>query len=278
MMAAAGSRLGIELLSVFGLDPVAHVHLAADLGCGHISTGLTQVPFNPHAYAQWSLREDAPLRRATLAALRERGVTISLGEGFGVRPGVDMRDRAADLDLMAELGAECLGGVGMEPDGARCDDQFAALVEMAEARGLPVTIEFAPGLAIDTLDVALALVRRIGRPNFRVLIDAMHFFRSGGDVAQLAALDPGLIGYAQLCDVPRVAIEPDYMREASFERLAPGEGDLPLAAFVASLPPSIAIGLEVPMFKRAAAGEPPLNRLRLAVTAAEALLNQMGDG
>jgi sugar phosphate isomerase/epimerase len=278
MSGVAGSRLGIELLSVFGLDPVAHVNLAADLGCGHISTGLTQVPYNPHAYAPWSLREDAALRRATIAALRDRGVTISLGEGFGVRPGTDMRERGADLDLMAELGAACLGGVAMEPDAVRSDDQFAMLVEMAEARGLAVTIEFAPGLAVGTLGEALGLVRRIGRPNFRVLIDAMHFFRSGGEVAQLAALDPGLIGYAQLCDVPRVATEPDYMREASFGRLAPGEGDLPLAAFVASLPPSIVIGLEVPMFRRAAAGEPPLDRLRPAVAAAKAILNQMGDG
>ncbi|CAN5415441.1 TIM barrel protein [soil metagenome] len=276
MNAVAANRLGIELLSVFGLDPVAHVHLVADLGCAHLSTGLTQVPFNPQNYAPWSLRDDVALRRATITALRDRGVTISLGEGFGVRPGVDMRERGADLDLMAELGAECLGGVAMEPDAARCDDQFAILVEMAEARGLPVTIEFAPGLAIGSLDAAIALVRRIERPNFRVLIDAMHFFRSGCDVAQLAALDPRLIGYAQLCDVPHIAIEPDYMREASFERRAPGDGDLPLAAFVAALPRGIAIGLEVPMFKRAAAGDAPIDRLRPAVAAAEALLTQLG--
>lgn len=272
------SRLGIELLSVFGLDPVAHVHLAADLGCCHISSGLGPAPFNPHGYPAWSLRDDAVLRRAMIAAMRERGVTISLGEGFGVRPGVDMRDRAHDFDLMAELGAACLGGVGMEPDAARSDDQFAALVEMAEARGLKATIEFAPGLAIATLGDALALVRRIDRPDFRVLVDAMHFFRSGGTSAELAALDPDLIGYAQLCDVPRVATEPDYAREASFERLVPGEGELPLAEFVAALPRTIAIGLEVPMFARAAAGEPPIERLRSAVAAAVALVDTRGDG
>jgi sugar phosphate isomerase/epimerase len=97
-------------------------------------------------------------------------------------------------------------------------------------------------------------------------------------VAQLAALDSTQIGYAQLCDVPRVAIEPDYMREASFERLAPGGGDLPLAAFVAALPTDIAIGLEVPMFRRAAAGEQPIDRLGPAVAAARLLLDQVGDG
>lgn len=271
------SRLGIELLSVFGLDPVAHVHLAADLGCGHISSGLGPAPFNPHGYAAWSLREDAALRRAAIAAMRERGVTISLGEGFAVRPGFDVRDRAKEFDLMAELGAECLGGVGMEPDASRSDDQFAALADMAAARGMNATIEFAPGLAIGTLDAAVSLVGRIDRPNFRVLVDAMHLFRSGGTCAQLAALDPALIGYAQLCDVPLVATEPDYFREASFERRSPGEGELPLAELIAVLPETIAIGLEVPMFARATAGEPPIERLRPAVVAAHALLGNLGD-
>lgn len=271
------SRLGIELLSVFGLDPVAHVHLAADLGCGHISSGLGPAPFNPHGYAPWSLRGDAMLRRETIGAMRDRGVTISLGEGFAVRPGTDMRDRAEEFDLMAELGAECLGGVGMEPDASRSDDQFAALAEMAAARGMNATIEFAPGLAIGTLDAAVALVVRIDRPNFRVLVDAMHLFRSGGTCAQLAALDPALIGYAQLCDVPLVATEPDYFREASFERRALGDGELPLAELVAVLPGTIAIGLEVPMFARASAGEPPIERLRPAVVAAHALLGNQGD-
>src|SRR5262245_49575160 len=97
------SRLGIELLSVFGLPPVEHVNLAADLGCGYISTGLTQLPFNPHNYPAWSLRDDPVLRRAMITAMRDRGVAIGLGEGLIVRPGIEARDNARDLDLMAEL-------------------------------------------------------------------------------------------------------------------------------------------------------------------------------
>ena len=197
------TRLGIELLSVFGMPPIDHVKLAADLGCGHISTGLTQLPFNPHGYAAWSLRDDASLRREMKAAMRDHGVVIGLGEGFAARPGQDLRDRQADLDLMAELGAERVSGVSMEPDLARTKDQFAILAEYAEQRGMRATIEFAPAQAIGDLAAALAVVEHVGQPNFRLLIDAMHFFRSGGGVSDLAALDPQLIGYVQLCDVPR---------------------------------------------------------------------------
>jgi len=271
------NRLGIELLSVFGMSPVEQVGLAADLGCGHISSGLTQFQVNPHGYAPWSLKDDRALRREMIAAMRDRNVSLSLGEGFAVRPGIDVRDRADELDIMAELGARCLGGVAMEPDAARLIDQFATLVEMAEARGLKVTIEFAPVLPVANLDQALALVAAVNRPDFRVLVDAMHFFRSGGALTALAALDSNLIGYAQLCDAPLVAKESDYMREATFERRAPGAGELPLAAFAAALPDTVVISLEVPMLAAAEAGVSPIARLRPAVEAARRLIETKGE-
>src|SRR5262245_30495967 len=99
----AMQRLGIEPLSVFGLPPVALVALAADLGLSHIAITLTAMP-NPYGYPPFSLRDDPALRRETIAALRDRGVRISLGDGFVVRKGVDIRDSARDIAIMAELG------------------------------------------------------------------------------------------------------------------------------------------------------------------------------
>jgi hypothetical protein len=131
-MSARVDRLGIELLSMSGMNPLEHVGLAADLGCGPISTGPTPFPVNPH-------------------------------------------------------------------------------------------------------------------------------------------------GYAQLCDAPLSAEQPDYMREATFARRVPGEGDLPLAAFIAALPTGIAIGLEVPMLAKAEAGVSPRDRLAPAVAAAKHVIGQ-GEG
>lgn len=99
-------RLGIEFISVLGLPPVEFVHLAADLGCSNI--GLAAAPFlaNPHGYPDWSLLVDKDLRRRTGEALRECGVSISLGEGFLVKPGEDVRTQAAAVDVLAELIAQ----------------------------------------------------------------------------------------------------------------------------------------------------------------------------
>jgi sugar phosphate isomerase/epimerase len=267
------SRLGIELLSVFGLAPVDYVHLAAELGCSHISTGLTQGHFNPHKYAPWSLRDDPALRRATVAACRDSGVKIALGEGLIARPGIDLRDAGPELDLFAELGTERIGTLSMDPDAPRARDQIAALVEMARARGMAASIEFAPPHPVGTLDAAIALARDIG--GVTVTVDVMHFTRSGGTIAQLKAADPALIGYGQLCDVPLTPPHGDYMKEAMFQRLPLGEGGTAWQDIVAALPRDIPLSLEIPQLAKAEAGVSPYDRLKSSADAAKALLQRL---
>jgi sugar phosphate isomerase/epimerase len=269
---AAMDRIGIERLCVFGMPPVAFVGLAADLGCRFIGTGLTPMRYyNPHGYPDWSLKEDPALRRETIAAMRDRDVSISLCEGFGLRPGADVRDYAADLDVLCELGGRRINVASIDRDLARTLDGFAALAEMAEPRGIETTIEIGPG-PIDGLPAALAAVRHVSRPSFRLLIDTMHFFRFGGSAADLAALDPGLIGYVQLCDAPRVSRHASYMEEALHERMAPGDGELPLLDLVKLLPPQVVVSLEVPQRSLAEAGVGPHERVGRCVEAARRLL------
>ena len=265
-------RLGIEQLSVFGLPPVDFINMAADLGCGCISTGLTGFAYNPHGYPAFSLRDDVGLRREMQAAMRDRGVAISLGEGCIIRPHSDIRAAAGDMDIMRELGVERLNTVSMDPDLGRSLDQLAIFAEMAAERGMLATIELCPALTINTLEAAVAAVRHVGRPDFSLLLDTMHLGRSGATAAEIAALEPALIGYVQLCDAPRVPGEPNYLREATFERMVPGEGDMPLRAYLDVLPPGLTISLEVPLRSQAEAGIGPEIRLRRCVEAARRLL------
>lgn len=163
-MSITMGRLGIEHQTVFGLPPVEFVHFAADLGCGYIAAVLSGNPINPHGYEPFSLRDDAALRQRTIAAMREREVSISLAEGFVVRPGSDMRGYAADLDVLAELGVAMVNTVTMDPDLDRSHDEFGTLAEMASERGMQTTVEFAPSLTIKDLDSALAAVHHVARP------------------------------------------------------------------------------------------------------------------
>ncbi len=271
------NRLGIEMLTLLGMPPVEHVKLAAELGCVSISTGLTSLPLSMFGlqdldcYAAWSLESDAALRRELKAALRDTGVHIGLGEGFRVRTDGDVRDRGAGLDIMAELGARRINAVSMEGDMARTYDQLGHLTDMVIERGMAFTIEFAPPNAINSLASALAAVDHVGRDRCRILFDAMHFFRSGGMVEDIISLDPGLIGYAQLCDAPMVSAGGTYMSEAMFARMLPGTGELPLKAFIAALPADCEIGLEVPILADLQSGMRPRDHAARAVAAARAL-------
>lgn len=246
------NRLGIEMLTLLGMNPVNHVRLAADLGCVSISSGLTSLPMAmfgrpelPH-YQPWSLRDDAQLRRELKAALEDTGIHIALGEGFGVRPGVDLADRASELDIMAGLGTLRINAISVEPDIARTHDQLAVLADMVLDRGMVFCVEFAPTNVLCTLPMALEAAGHVGFDKAGIMLDAMHLFRSGGTLDDVRALPKGLLRYAQLADAPAVSTFPTYMEEAMFNRLVPGEGELPLAELLTVLPADLEVGVEVP--------------------------------
>ncbi|MFT3964767.1 MAG: sugar phosphate isomerase/epimerase family protein [Sphingobium sp.] len=269
-------ELGIERLCVFGMPPVPFVELAADLGCACIGIGLKAMRhYNPHGYPDWSLRDDPLLRRELLAAMRDLGVGIALLEGFGLVPGGNVRDQEADLDLLCELRGKRINAASMDRDRNRSFDGFALLADMAGERGLEVVIEIGPG-PVRTLPDALAAVRHVGRPNFRLLIDSMHFFRFGGSVAALETIDPRLIGYVQLCDAPLQSPFASYMEEALHERMVPGRGALPLVDLLRLMPPDIPVSVEVPQRSLAEAGIGPRERVASCLFAARGLLHRAG--
>lgn len=270
-------RLGIEFISVFGLPPVEFVHLAADLGCESISLGLAPLDCNPHGYPAYALSDEA-LQRDFVAARQERGVALALAEGFFIVPGRDVDASAADLDLMRRLGAERINALALDPELGRCIDQLGKLADMSAERGMGTTLEFVPGTPAGDLNAAVELVRKVGRPNLTLLVDTMHLARSGGTAEDLTALGPGIIGYAQLCDAPLARSDMSYGEEAKFERLPPGQGDLPLLEYLKALPRGLDIGLEIPQRRLAEAGLAPRERLGTCVEAARALLARRDAG
>ena len=266
------TRFGIENISVFGLPPVPFVELAAELDCQHISTGLSSFNFGVCDYAPFSLRDDPQLRRDMIAAMHDRGVSISLGEGLTIRPGVRARDYVGDLDLFHELGVRRINTASMDPDRIRTFDEFAMLAEMAAERGIVTTTEFAPSLTVADLPTALEAVRHVGRPDFRLLIDTMHLVRSGSGAHDIAALDPALIDYIQVSDAMLQPRFESYFEASMFERMVPGEGELGLRDLFTVLPADRVYAIEVPLRTQAKAGIGPRERLGKCVEATRRLL------
>lgn len=245
------NRLGMEMLTVLSMPPADYVRLAGKLGCATVSSGLSGLPFDrygvaPAPYPAWSLRDDPALRRETLAALRDTGVKIGLAEGFSATAAEDVDRFAADLDIFAELGAVRLNGICLEDDMVMAVDQLGKLADMARERGMSFTIEFFPCDGINSFERALAVIDGIGRDRAQVLLDTMHFFRTGATLQDLRAAGPDAVGYVQLADSPNVPPDEHYFRDAMFARLVPGEGELPLRELIAALPADMPISVEVP--------------------------------
>jgi sugar phosphate isomerase/epimerase len=266
-------RLGIEMLSVFGMPPLEFVDLAADLGCRYITTGMVGfAPVESLAYRPFSLRDDTRLRQDLLAAMDDRDVSISLGEGLLIAPGVNVRSYATDLDIMAELRISRINTVSLEPDRARTFDELAALTELAAVRGIATCVEPVVGLSISDLPSAVAAVEYVNRAEITLLIDTMHVARFGASADDLRSIPAELIGYIQLSDTTMQRRMRHYAEEAMYERMAPGEGELPLLDMLAALPKDRVVGLEIPMRASAEAGVSAYDRLLPCVNGARSLL------
>jgi len=187
-----------------------------------------------------------------------------------------VRDFARDMDLVREIGGSRIACVSLDSDLQRTIDHFAVLAEMAAERGLLVSAEMGSLGPYGLVEPALTLVRGVAMANFSLMVDAMHFFRLGNTVEQLTAMDPKLIGYAQLCDAPWAPRFETYLEEAMYERLPPGEGELPLRDFVRLVPPDVVLSLEIPERALADSGIGPRERTARCIAATRSLLADNG--
>jgi sugar phosphate isomerase/epimerase len=114
-------------------------------------------------------------------------------------------------------------------------------------------LEFMVFTAIKTVEQADRIIGRARHPAGAVLVDPLHLRRSGGspaDVAALVALNADRYPYAQFCDGLLATPDgrgPALYAEAVEDRLAPGEGELPLAELLAALPAGAALSVEAPV-------------------------------
>ena len=96
---------------------------------------------------------------------------------------------------------------------------FAAVAALAAEFGVRACIEPTSWCVVHRLDQAKDLIRRAGVANAGVIIDTLHMDRAGETPASIAAFDPTLIAYAQICDAgaaaPRFARRPDGAKRAA---------------------------------------------------------------
>jgi sugar phosphate isomerase/epimerase len=256
--------LSLAHLTVLDTTPPELVSVAAEAGFRTVGIRLTATP--SVGVPPYDILRDGPVLRETLARLRDTGISVLDTEFLRFEPDEPVGVPDGFLDVSARLGAKYVLVMSAEPAEMRTIERFGELCDQAAPYGLQVGLEFAVYTGVRTLAQAADVVARAKRANAFVILDALHFSRSGGLPAHVAPIDPSLLRYAQLCDagpdMPASTDTPALIREARTGRLLPGEGVLPLRELVAALPAEIPLSIEAPC--RATADLPALDRARRA--------------
>jgi sugar phosphate isomerase/epimerase len=274
MTDAARRVISLAHLTVLDTTPPELVTVASDAGFRTIGIRLTATP--SVGIPPYDILSAGPLLRETERRLADTGVSVLDTEFLRFEPEQPVGIPERFLEVSARLGAQNVLVMSAEPEETRTVERFCELCDRAAAYGLHVGLEFAIYTGVRTLAHAAHVVARSGRSNASVLVDALHFSRSGGLPAHIATVDPSLFRYAQICDassdMPSPTDTPALIREARTGRLLPGEGTLPLAELVAALPDGVPLAIEAPC--RATAELPAAERAKRAYRALSALVSR----
>lgn len=240
----------LAALTALPYTPPQMIQLAADTGCA--AAGLRLLPAAPGGIAH-RLMDNAPMLRETLAVMAGTGVKVLDLEIIRIGAAFDAREYLPFLDVGAQLGAAHVLVAGDDPDEARLTERFAALCDVLRPYGLTADLEFMPWTPCRDLATAKRVVAAAARPNAGVLVDALHFARSGSTLAQLDDMPREWLHYAQMCDgaVPGPTTTEGLIHDARCERLLPGEGGILLRELFARLPADLPVSIEIPSDTRA---------------------------
>ncbi|WP_189338353.1 sugar phosphate isomerase/epimerase family protein [Sphingobium sp. SCG-1] len=190
----------------------------------------------------------AKTTREVRAALRETGLPLLDVEVVWIKPGGLDPDHIRIVDIGIELGARNILCVSSDPDAGATRDKLAALMEHASGSDIRINLEFGMFAEVKTIRQATDILRQIDSPLAALLVDALHWRRSGGTLPDIAAIPPEWISYAQLCDARDPGADPNdpvaILDEAVDDRVALGRGDLPLRPLADMLPPNLPIAVE----------------------------------
>lgn len=240
--------LSLAHISLLPLTPPEVVEAAAFAGFDAV--GLRLEPATP-SEERFPMLGRAAMMRETKARLAATGLKVLDIEVFRLASGMSFARYLPALEAAAELGAtELLTTCDVADESEACD-LLSEACQIAGRLGLFVNLEFMPWQAVNDLAKATSLVSRVNDSHGVLLVDTLHVHRSKVGLDELEAIKPTTIRYIQLCDAP--VPPPDFetmLFQARFERALPGQGVIPLKAYLERLPKGIPVSAEIPMRKQ----------------------------
>ncbi len=212
--------ISLAHLTVLHASPPELVRLAGSAGYDHVGLRLNRVTPTEHL---WPLIDDRALKRETLAAIRDTGVTVLDAELARLTP------------LLTQA---------HDPEFSRVADAYGRICDLAAPYDLTCDVEFLTWTDNRDLASTRHLLAQVDRRNVGVCIDTLHFDRSGCTPDEIDDLPDGWLGFVQVADAPAIApwASPSLIRTARERRLHPGDGGIDLVGILSRVPRSTPLG------------------------------------
>jgi len=270
----AGRTITLGYLNFFDLHPAGLIALAGD--AGFVSAGIRITGRRPGDPYHEIVGNGAVVDEIARLA-RETGVSISNISSYHLYPDIDLETLEPVFETMQRLGVGTLIVACYDRETSRFCDFLTEAAALASSYGVRFAFEFVPFSEAPNVASARRILDHVPSPNLGLLLDPLHLARSGGSPDDLRDLDRDRIFMLQLCDA--TARRPqgmDLREEARKARLFPGEGELPLAAFLDAVPSDTEIEIEAP--HQAYADLAPVEQARLMRVATAAYLAGLRAG
>jgi 4-hydroxyphenylpyruvate dioxygenase len=203
---------GFEGVEIFEADVLAHEDPPAAIGAMVRDHGLEIVAFQP--FRDFEGMPEPQRARAFERARRKFELMNELG--------------ATRVLVCSNVSPHSLGGV----DRAAAD--LHELGEMARGFGIEVGFEaLAWGRHVSDYRDAWEIVRRAGHPSVGLILDSWHILARGLPCDPIRSIPADRISFVQLADAPRMDM--DLLQWSRHFRNFPGQGDLPIDAFMAAV-------------------------------------------
>lgn len=262
-------KLSLDSLTLTDTQPQVAIRAAAEAGFDVCSLWVQEPPLYPSPL----LTRDK--ERECAAILADTGLEVQALEVFDLHSMAAVESYKPQLELGARLGGQTALTIHYSnPDRSEAAAILASFAQAARQFGLGVNIEPVCGGKSQTLAEARELIRQSGA-DVGICFDPHHLIRSGGGLAELMEMEPGLIRYVQVCDGPIPQPSGIMMTEAVCERLYPDEGDFPLVELLRAAPRDVTVGIECPSLRRAQAGVSALDQAKEGIAAVRALLARL---
>lgn len=200
---------------------------------------LVGIWFDPEG---WSMRQSKEVK----LRLDDTGLSVLDVEAVFISPEGDYGDRL--IDAAAELGAGNVLTVSRGLEVPEFAERFGELCDKAAEAEIRVVVEPTRLYSIASVDDAERALGIAERPNSGILLDNLHLHRAGEAPDAAKRLSPQQIPYAQLCDAPKEFDQETpqgLFDDARNKRMLLGEGELPIAEYLESLPAGTPLSLEI---------------------------------